>query len=44
MDVNITNSSLQLNLAYLCGHTQMTQYLTQHGVDMHAVITGGCMP
>ena len=46
MDVNITDDSLQtpLDLAYLCGHTLMAQYLIQHGADVFAVDIDGCMP
>ena len=33
-----------LHLAYLCGHTQMAQYLIQHGADVYAVNSDGCTP
>ena len=44
--MNITDDSLQTpsHLAYLCGHTQMAQYLIQHGADVFAVDIDGCMP
>ena len=44
--MNIIDDSLQtpLHLAYLCGHTQMAQYLVQHGADVFAVDIDGCMP
>ena len=46
IDVNATDNDLQtpLYLAYLTGHTQIAQYLVQHGADMYAVDSDGCTP
>ena len=39
IDVNVTDDYLQtpLHYAYLTGHTQIAQYLIQHGADVYAV-------
>ena len=46
IDVNVTSDDLQtpLHLAYLTGHTQIAQYLIQHGADVYAVDSYGCAP
>ena len=47
IDVNVTTDNyLQtpLHLAYLCGQTQVAQYLIQHGADVYAVNSNGCTP
>ena len=46
IDVNVTDNDLQtpLHLAYLTGHTQIAQYLIQHGADVYAVDSDGCTP
>ena len=46
MDVNITDNGLHtpLHLAYLHGHTQIAQYLIQHGADVYAVDSDGHTP
>ena len=46
IDVNITDDYLQtpLHLAYFTGHTQIAQYLIQHGADVFAVDSNGCTP
>ena len=46
IDVNVTDHDLQtpLHLAYLCGHTQIAQYLIQHGASMYAVDSDGHAP
>ena len=46
IDVNATDNDLMtpLHLAYLAGHTQIAQYLIQHGADVYAVDTDGCTP
>ena len=48
LDANITTDDnylyTPLHLAYLYGHTQITQYLIQHGADMYAVDSDGCTP
>ena len=46
IDVNITDNDLltPLHLAYLCRHTQIAQYLIQHGADVNAVDSNGCTP
>ena len=46
IDVNVTNDYLQtpLHLAYLTVHTQIAQYLIQHGADVYAVNSNGCTP
>ena len=45
-DVNITDNSLQtpLHLAYLARHTQIAQYLIQHGADVNSMDIEGCAP
>ena len=35
---------LPLHVAYLCGHTQIAQYLIQHGADVYAVNSNGHTP
>ena len=45
--MNVTdddNLRTPLHLAYLTGHTQIAQYLIQHGADVYAVDTDGCIP
>jgi len=47
VDVNITvDDSLltPLHIAYAYGHTQIAQYLIQHGADVYAVDSNGCTP
>ena len=46
IDVNATDDYLwtPLHLAYLTGHTQIAEYLIQHGADVYAVDTHGCIP
>ena len=46
IDVNVTDNDLQtpLHLAYLTVHTQIAQYLIQHGADVYAVDSDGCTP
>ena len=46
MDVNATNDEMDtpLHLAYLYGHTQIAQYLIQHGADVYAVNSDGHTP
>ena len=47
IDVNVTEDDyLQttLHVAYLFGHTQIAQYLIQHGADVYAVDSNGCTP
>ena len=48
IDVNVTTDDdyLQtpLHLAYLYGHTQIAQYLIQHGADVYAVDSDGHTP
>ena len=47
IDVNATDDdSLRtpLHLAYLCGHTQISQHLIQHGADVYAVDSTGRTP
>ena len=47
IDVNVTEDNyLQtpLHYAYLTGHTQIAQYLIQHGADVFAVDSDGCTP
>ena len=46
IDVNVTDDDLYtpLHMAYLCGHTQIAQYLIQHGADVYAVDSNGCTP
>ena len=45
-DVNVTDDHLltPLHLAYLHGHTQIAQYLMQHGADIYAADNIGCTP
>ena len=46
IDVNVTDDYLYtpLHVAYLCGHTQIAQYLIQHGADVYAVDGNGHTP
>ena len=47
IDVNATDDDTldtPLHLAYFCGHTQIAQYLIQHGADVYAVDSDGCTP
>ena len=47
IDVNVTTDNTlrtPLHIAYLCGHTQIAQYLLQHGADMYAVDSVGSTP
>ena len=46
IDVNATDDDMwtPLHLAYHCGHTQIAQYLIQHGADVYAVDTAGHTP
>ena len=47
IDVNVTNDVdlfTPLHVAYLYGHTQMAQYLIQHGADVYAVDSDGHTP
>ena len=48
IDVNVTTDDdyldTPLHLAYLCGHTQIAQYLIQHGADVYAVDNDGHTP
>ena len=46
IDVNVTSDDLStpLHLAYLYGHTQIAQYLIQHGADVYAVDSNGLIP
>jgi len=47
LDVNIAEDNTlvtPLHLAYLYGHTQIAQYLIQHGADVYAVDSEGCTP
>ena len=47
IDVNVTDDDyLQtpLHAAYLCGHTQIAQYLIQHGADVYAVDSNSHTP
>ena len=48
IDVNVTTNDndllTPLHDAYLYGHTQIAQYLIQHGADVHAVDNNGCTP
>ena len=39
IDVNVTDNHMYtaLHTAYCCGHTQIAQYLIQHGADVFAV-------
>ena len=47
IDVNVTTDHdlcTPLHLAYLYGHTQIAQYLIQHGADVYAVDSDGHTP
>ena len=46
VDVNVTDDDLctPLHIAYLYGHTQIAQYLIQHGAGVHAVNSHGHIP
>ena len=46
IDVNATDNDLltPLHVAYLCGHTQIAQYLIQHGADVYAMNKHGHTP
>ena len=47
IDVNATkedNLVTPLHVAYLCGHTQIAQYLIQYGADVYAVDRNGHTP
>ena len=47
IDVNVTDDDelrTPLHLAYLTGHTQIAQYLIQHGADVYAVDKYGLTP
>ena len=47
IDVNVTDDVYlytPLHLAYLYGHTQIAQYLIQHGADVYAVDSDGHTP
>ena len=47
IDVNVTDDYdifTPLHLAYLYGHTQIAQYLIQHGADVYAVDSDGHTP
>ena len=46
IDVNVTDDDLfaPLHVAYLYGHTQMAQYLIEHGADVLAVDSNGHTP
>ena len=46
IDVNVTIDNLwtPLHVAYLYGHTQIAQYLIQHGADVYAVDSNGHTP
>ena len=49
IDVNVTTDIdaglyTPLHLAYLCGHTQIAQYLIQHDADVYAVDSDGHTP
>ena len=46
IDVNVTDDSLRtpLHYAYLTGHTHIAQYLIQHGANIYAVDSDGCIP
>ena len=47
IDVNVTADNYlysPLHVAYLYGHTQIAQYLIQHGADVYAVDSNGCTP
>ena len=46
IDVNVTDDTLNtpLHMAYPYGHTQIAQYLIQHGADVYAVNNNGRTP
>ena len=48
IDVNVTTDDddfqTPLHMAYLCGHTQIAEYLIQHGADVYAVDSNGHTP
>ena len=46
IDINVTNNFMYtpLHLAYLCRHTQIVQYLIQHGADICATDSDGFIP
>ena len=46
IDVNVTDLVFRtpLHIAYLCGHTQIAQYLIQRGADVCAMDMVGCTP
>ena len=48
IDVNVTTDNeflhTPLHIAYLCGHTQVAQYLIKYGADVYAVDTDGYTP
>ena len=46
IDMNVTDVIFRtpLHIAYLCGHTQIAQYLIQHGADVYAMDIDGCTP
>ena len=47
IDVNVIDDDgfyTPLHLAFLCGHIQIAQYLTQHGADVYAVDKHGYTP
>ena len=47
IDVNVTindNLGTPLHYTYLNGHTQIAQYLIQHGADVFAMDSNGCTP
>ena len=47
IDVNVTTDDdlrTPLHYAYLGGHTQIAQYLIQHGADVNAMDSDGCTP
>ena len=47
IDVNVSDDddmNTPLHLAYIYGHTQIAQYLIQHGANVYAVNSDGCVP
>ena len=46
IDVDVTDNHMYtpLHTAYCCGHTQIAQYLIQHGADVYAVNSDDCSP
>ena len=46
IDVNVTDDDMNtpLHIAYCFGHTQIAQYLIQHGADVYAVNSDGHTP